>query len=148
MIRLFKFLSLPRSERRLFCEAIILLPLATLSIRTIAFRHIYSVLQHYWRPTPNCQDNTELIRLVKLSVSRAASLFQSLCLSRSIVTLLMLRRRGVPVVMFAGAKLKESLLLAHAWVHAGHDMVDGKCDETGFIALLRIGQDPPDRLNA
>ena len=64
-------------------------------------------------------DSADDIKLVNLSLSRAANLlpWKSLCLSRSIAAFIMLRRRGIPAVMFAGVKFAEdSSLLAHAWV--------------------------------
>src|SRR5712672_3441006 len=121
MGRLLKFWSLTRREKLFFCEAGILLLLSNLCVKTMAFRHIEGFLRARWndgtRGGCNCADDIEL---VTLSLSRAANPlpWKSLCLSRSIAAFIMLRRRGIPAVMFAGVKsIKDSSLLAHAWVH-------------------------------
>ena len=90
-------------------------------------------------------DRADDIKLVNLSLSRAANLlpWKSLCLSRSIAAFIMLRRRGIPAVMFAGVKFSEdSSLLAHAWVHTGRGVIDGNSENSAFTPLVRIGQEP------
>ena len=123
MGRLLKFWSLTRREKQFFCEAGILLLLSNLCVKTIAFRHIDSFLRARWNDcTRGAFDRADDIKLVNLSLSRAANLlpWKSLCLSRSIAAFIMLRRRGIPAVMFAGVKFSEdSSLLAHAWVDTG-----------------------------
>jgi Transglutaminase-like superfamily len=145
MGRLLKFWSLSPRERRFFCEAGILLLLSNLCIRTIAFRHIYSFLHAHWNGrTRNDFDHND-IKLVNISLSRAANLlpWESLCLSRSIATFIMLRRRYIPAVMCAGVKFSgDSSLLAHAWVHTGHVLTDESSDNSAFTIVVRIGQEP------
>jgi hypothetical protein len=146
MGRLLKFWSLTPRERRFFYEAGVLLLLANLCIKTIAFRYIYSFLHAHWNGrTRNDFDRNDDIKLVNLSVSRAASLFpfESLCLSRSIATFIMLRRRDIPAVLFAGVKFSaDSSLLAHAWVNTGHMLTDERSDNCAFAVVVRIGQEP------
>lgn len=142
-----RFWRLPRYEKKLFWEALSLLLLSQLAVRTIAFRHIYSYLGDRWRHSSGNLDLTDDIRLVKLALSRAARClpWESLCLSRSIAAFIMLRRRGIPAVMFAGVKLKESSLIAHAWVRAGHELTDLSPDDAVFTTVLTIGQEPLDQ---
>jgi Transglutaminase-like superfamily len=143
-----KFWSLTRREKQLFCEAFSLLLLSHLSVKMIAFRHIYSFLGAHWNDHPTgTLERADDIRLVNLSLSRAASPlpWKSLCLSRSIAAFIMLRRRGVPAVIFAGVKFEDSSLLAHAWVHAGRGVPDRKPEKAAFTALMTIGQEPVDR---
>jgi Transglutaminase-like superfamily len=145
---LLKFCSLPRREKQFLCEATILLLLANLCVRMIAFRHIDGFLRSHWNDgTQGATNHACDIELVKLSLSRAANLlpWQSLCLSRSIAAYIMLRRRDIPAVMFAGVKSREDLsLLAHAWVQTAGGVIDGN-PEAVFTPLLRIGQEPVDR---
>jgi hypothetical protein len=145
---LLKFCSLPRREKQFLCEAAFLLLLGNLCVRMIAFRHIDGFLRSHWndRTQGGANDACE-IELIKLSLSRAANLlpWQSLCLSRSIAAYIMLRRRDIPAVMFAGVKSREDLsLLAHAWVQTAAGVIDGNA-EAAFTPLLKIGQDPVDR---
>lgn len=147
-----KFWSLTGREKLLFFEACILLLLSNLSVKTFAFRHIESYLRAHWndhsRNVDRPDDIKNDIKLIDLSLSRAANALplNSLCLSQSIAKLIMLRRRGVPAVLFAGVKfLEDSSLWAHAWVRAGDDVTDRNSDGSDndeFTVLVKIGQEP------
>lgn len=147
MSHLIKFWSISRQERRLFCEALSWLLLSQLSVKLIAFRHIYRLLRAPWKnDSLSTLDLTNEIRLVTLSLSRAARglPWKSLCLSRSIAAFIMFRRRGIPAVVLAGVKFEGSSLLAHAWVHAGHGVPSGEAEAAPFTVVMRIGQETPD----
>ena len=142
MNRLHKFWSLPRREKRAFCEAVILVVLSNFFMRAIAFRYIERFLRSRWaeRVPPDHGDVNE-IRIVEISVARAARLlpWESLCLSRSIAAFIMLRRRGIPAVLYAGVKILEnSSLSAHAWVRTGR-AVEGNSEGSAFTVVMRIG---------
>lgn len=146
-----KFWYLTRREKLFFFEAFILLQLSNLSIKTFAFRHIESCLRTRWLDRSRDVDRPDNIKtdinLINSSLSRAASVFhlKSLCLSQSIAKLIMLRRRGVPAVLFAGVKiLEDSSLAAHAWVHAGDCLMDrDACSaNTEFTVVMKIGRVP------
>src|ERR1700758_2727806 len=95
-----KFWSLTGREKLFLFEACALLLLAKLSVKTFAFRHIESYLRVHWndrrRDVDRPDDINDDIKLVNLSLLRAANVlpWKSLCLSRSIAGLIMLRRRG------------------------------------------------------
>ena len=149
-----KFWSLTRREKLFLFEACILLLLSTLSIKTIAFRRIDRYLRAHWNDhTSDAIDRPDDIKsdvkLVGLSLSRAANVlpWKSLCLSRSIAGLIMLRRRGIPAVLLAGVKsLEDSSLHAHAWVRTGDAVMDWSSDrnpdDSAFTVLVRIGHEP------
>ena len=143
MGHLSKFWSLARREKQLICEAFTLLLLSQLSVKIIPFRHIYSFLnaQRDSHPPGTLAHDSD-IGLVYLSLSRAANRlpWKSSCLSQSIVAFIMLRRRGVPAVMVAGVKFEDASFLAHAWIHNGNEMTDGKSENATYTALMRIGQ--------
>jgi hypothetical protein len=151
MGQLRKFWSLTGREKLFFFEACILLLLSTLSVKTFAFRHIESYLRTHWidhsRDVDRPDDVKNDIKLIDLSVSRAANglPLNSLCLSQSIAKLIMLRRRGVPAILFAGVKfLEDSSLVAHAWVRAGDCLMDRNSnwsENAEFTVLVRIGQE-------
>ena len=142
MGRLLKFWSLPAREKYCFCEASILLALSNLSIKTIPFRQIYHFLRTNWNtPTKVTLGSAENVKLVAVSLARAANLlpWKSQCLSQSIAAFVMLRRRGIPAVMFVGVKsLEDSSLHAHAWVHTGHAVTDEKSENSTFTALVSV----------
>jgi Transglutaminase-like superfamily len=147
MNRLNKLWSVSRREKQLFCEAFFLLLLSQLSIKVIPFRHIYSFLCAHWNGIPaGSSDQAQDIRLVTLSLSRAANQlpWRSLCLSRSIAAFIMLRRRRIAAVMFAGVKPDDSSLHAHAWVQAGTTVIDANAEKSTFIPLMSIGPESAD----
>jgi hypothetical protein len=98
---------------------------------------------HWNGGTQNEFDRNDDIKLINLSISRAANIlpWQSLCLSCSIAAFIMLRRRDIPAVVFAGVKFSDDLLVAHAWVHTGHAVTDGSSDNSAFPVVVRIGQE-------
>jgi Transglutaminase-like superfamily len=148
-----KFWSLIGREKLFLFEACILLLLSNLSVKTLAFRHIESYLRVQWndrsRDVDRPDDIKSDIKLVNLSLLRAANVlpWKSLCLSRSIAGLIMLRRRGIPAVLLSGVKsLEDSSLHAHAWVRTGNGVMDwnldGDSDNSEFTVLVRIGHEP------
>jgi len=149
MGRASRFWYLTRREKIFFLESCILLVVANVSVKVIAFRHINRFL-HHWSdrlqkgvPSDDMRSDMELI---DLSLSRAANVLpgKNLCLSRSITKLIMLHRRSIPAVLFAGVKcLEDSSLTAHAWVRAGDCVMAGNLDPSEnaeFTVLVRVGQ--------
>ncbi len=143
MGRLAKFWFLTRSEKKILCEAIILLLLSNASVKAIAFRHIDRFLCSRWNDgIKGGIDQEREIRLVQRSISRAANVlpWKSLCLSRSIAEFIMLRRRGIPAVMFTGVRFSDhSSLEAHAWVDTGLGVNDKNSEQSSFTTVIRIG---------
>jgi Transglutaminase-like superfamily len=142
MGRLHKLWSLSRREKGLLCEAGILFLAAKVSVHTMPFRKIERYLRAHWGGhVADICDRHEDIRLIRLSLSRAGSLFRwkAPCLSRSIAEFIMLRRRRIPAVMYMGVKVIEnSALSAHAWVEASAAGADRDC--AGYANVLAIGQ--------
>ena len=151
MGRFHKFWMLPRREKLFLCEACILLLLANLSVKIFAFGRIERHLRAHCNNdrilgiSASAYDVKHGIKLVDLSVARAAVVlpFKSLCLSRSIATFTMLRRRGFPAVLFAGVRVcADSSLIAHAWVEPGCGMMERNSEKSAFTTLVRIGLEP------
>ena len=140
MDRLTRFWSLSRREKQLFFEATLWLSLSNTCVNAIAFKHVYRFLSSQWNEAFHVVGAEEEIRLIQRSISRAANVlpFKSLCLSRSIAEFVMLRRRGIPAVMFAGLRISgQSFLEAHAWIDVGQ--CDKSSENSAFSALIRIG---------
>ena len=58
----------------------------------------------------------------------------------------MLRRRGIPAVLFAGVRFSgHSSLDAHAWVDTGLGVNDKSSENSGFATVIRIGTGAVDR---
>jgi hypothetical protein len=149
MARLRKFWSLTRREKELLCEATIFLFLSNASVKVIGFRHIDRFLRTRWNDAiQGGIDRDQEIRVVRRSISRAANIlpWKSLCLSRSIAEFTMLRRRGIPAAMFAGARLSgQSSLEAHAWVDTGLGVNGTGSENSNFTTVITIGTEAIDR---
>src|SRR5262245_49526366 len=144
MSGLSKFWSLNLSEKKLLFEAFILLFISHLSVKTVAFRHIYSFLRGHWNnPPQQLSQRPDCIRAIHRSLSRVEnrSPWTSLCLSRSSAAFIMLSRRGIPAVIVAGVRFEEPLLRAHAWVHAGLG-AEKASENEAFTTIMRIGKAP------
>jgi hypothetical protein len=143
MSRLAKFWSLTRQEKEFFFEASILLSVSNFCVRATTFRRIDRFLRTRGsNGIQGCIDREQEIRLVQRSIARAANAlpWKSLCLSRSIAEFIMLRRRGIPAVFFAGAKFSgHSSLDAHAWVDPDLRVNNKKSESSGFTTVIRIG---------
>jgi hypothetical protein len=149
MHRLAKFWSLTRREKELLCEASILLSLCNIWVKAIPFRHIEKLLRTRWNHhTQGTIDYEQESKLVHGSVSRAANVlpWKSRCLPRSIAEFIMLRRRGIPAVIFAGVRFSgDTALDAHAWVRIGLEVNDKSTENSGFVTVIRIGSLASDR---
>src|SRR5262245_55548101 len=143
MGRLRKFWFLTRREKKFLCEAGILLFLSNACVKAIAFRHIDRFLRIRWND--NIQrgiDHKQEIRLVQRSILRATNVlpWTSRCLSQSIAQFIMLRRRGISAILFAGVKFSgHSSLNAHAWVETGLAANDTSSENSDFAPVIRIG---------
>jgi hypothetical protein len=143
-----KFWSLSRREKRFLFEAVVLVLLSTACVKTMAFRRIERFLRTHWRDGIRGDiDREEEIRLVRHSLLRAGNAvpWKNRCLSRSIAEFIMLRRRGIPAVMCAGARFSgHSTLDAHAWVETALE-TEKSSDTFGFATVIRIGTRVVDR---
>lgn len=150
MGRFHKFWMLPRRDKLCLWEACILLLLANLSVKLFAFRRIERHLRAHCKNDRLLKSSASAydkdgIKLVDLSVARAALVlpFKFLCLSRSIATFIMLRRRGFPAVLFTGVRVcADSSLIAHAWVEPDCGMMERDSENFAFTTLVRIGPEP------
>jgi len=149
MVRLRKFWSITRHEKELLCEASILLFLSNASVKVFAFRHIERLLRTHWNDGIRRDiDHEQAIRLVQHSISRATNVlpWKSRCLSQSIAQFIMLRRRGIPAILFAGARFSGHFSLdAHAWVDTSPGANDRSSDNSDFATVIKIGTADVDR---
>jgi hypothetical protein len=147
MGRLRKFWALSRLESETLFEAGFFLLLSNFCIKTMPWRHIDRFLRAGWKDAAKGNVvRSDDIKLVRRSISRAANLLpcKSLCLSQSIAEFIMLRRRGIPAVMFAGvSSSNDSSLYAHAWVETALEANDRSSTNSIFTTLVRIGQLDP-----
>lgn len=124
-------------------EAAVLLFICNILIKFVQFKHVHRFLGRHWggNTVPDPSDVTRA-RLIRLSVWRAARVLplKSLCLSRSMATFIMLRRRDIPALLVAGVKLEGSALVAHAWVQVSGEPINERAENVTYTTLMKIGQ--------
>jgi hypothetical protein len=117
-------------------------------VKTIPFRYIDRFLRRLNDDIQSGVDDEQESTLVQRSISRATNVlpWNIPCLSRSIAEFIMLRRRGIPAVIFAGVRLSGlSSLDAHAWVETGLGGDEKRSENSSFAAVIRIGTEAVDR---
>ena len=126
-----KFGRLSWQDRLLLLEAILWLAMGGLAIAGLPFRHIGFLAAHpIRRPQPPHQARLTKLRRVRWAVVTAAKRvpWHALCFQQGLAAHLMLRRRGVPSVLYYGAAPDDrSGLSMHVWVRDGDvDVVGGE----------------------
>jgi hypothetical protein len=147
MNRLAKLRAISKIENLFLCEAAVLLLLSGAFLKTVPFKYLDRFLRNRLLSNAKCVGNQESqIKLVQRSISRASKILpcSSLCLSRAIAEFIMLRRRGIPAVLFAGARFSgPSSLDAHAWIKT--NLNNTSAENRDFVAVIKIGNEAFDR---
>jgi hypothetical protein len=126
-----KFWRLSWQDRLLLLEAVFCLAGAGVAIALLPFRYI-GVLAAFplcW-PTPPEQARLITVRRVRWAIITTAGRvpWRCLCFQRGLAAQFMLRRRGVPSVLYYGAAQDtQNGLFAHVWVRDGNiDVLGGE----------------------
>jgi Transglutaminase-like superfamily len=133
--RFWKFWRLSWQDRLLLIEAIFCLAIARLAIALLPFRYIgvLAALPLCW-PTPPEQARLIMVRRVRWAIITTA--WRALCFQRGLAAQFMLRRRGVPSVLYYGAAQdSQNGLFAHVWVRDGNIDVVGAEISSRFAVL-------------
>jgi hypothetical protein len=139
-----RFLRASRQERRLLLEALVLLPVTSIALRVVGFRHWQSFLA---RRTPHAgprqggtKQTLDLASLAVTSVTKASrfSPWPANCLQQSLTLGWLLRRRGIDSQLRIGVRKQGGRFEAHAWVeHEGVVLYDPGGNNGGFVPFER-----------
>ncbi len=117
-----KFLALPRVERWLLVQAMVTLPLVTLTLRTIGLRRCYRTLERL-APLAGCDVLTgaSACQLAMrtgwlVRVASTYGLVQGNCLAQSLTIWWLLCRQRIPAELRIGVRKQQGRLEAHAWM--------------------------------
>ena len=124
-------------ERRLLCQALVLLPSLALALKVAGFRRLHALLGN-WPLRAALQDSSPdraraqmVARWVDVAGRRG--LFQPNCLHRSLALWWLLRRRGLEGELRIGVR-KEAQMEAHAWVeYAGEVLNDAEAVRQDYV---------------
>jgi hypothetical protein len=128
------------SERRLICEAALMLALARLIVLTVPFRFIAPRLQH---APAGASCDQKLLLAVRQAVTIAARNvpWNAVCLPQALAAKAMLTRRGCGSTFHLGATFDNNgKLIAHAWLVAGGQVVVGAAGIPGMSSLAHLGR--------
>jgi hypothetical protein len=134
-----RFFRLVPNERLLLIDALLWLTLARMAIIVLPFRHIGRLASRPVRGRkPSKQSRTAPSRRIRWAVVACARRvpWRAMCFEQGLAAHLMLRRRGVPSVLYYGAAPDHFKgLSAHVWVRDGEVDVVG-CEVASRFALL------------
>ena len=144
-----KLLQLPMRDRILLAEAVTDMGIAALAVAVLPFRTLAAAASRTpHAPFSGGQEIPTLVGGVRWAVEAAARRvpWRAKCFEQGLTAQHMLRRRGVPSVLYYGAAPKGSAdMAAHVWVRAGDIDVVG-CEIASQFALLAKFPDHGDEL--
>jgi len=128
MIPVEKFFRLPPHDRLLLVEATLCLAIAALAIAGLPFRQVGRLAARpVRRSEPAPQERLRDVKRIRWAIVVAARRvpWRALCFQQGLAAQFMLRRRGVPSVLYYGVAPQRNGLSAHVWVRDGEVNVIG-----------------------
>jgi hypothetical protein len=133
--------ALHRHEQQLLLAAWVLLPCFGLALRMLGLARIHTwiVRGPVVASAPDASRQADCVgALVNMAARRLP--IAAKCLTRSLLLLWLLRRRGIESQLQIGVSLEQGTLSAHAWVEHGGEPVNGAKDSIDqFAAVFEIG---------
>lgn len=143
-----KFWQLSWPDRLLLVEAVLFLAIAGLAIAVLPFRRIGLLAgRPIRRPELPRAVRLNKVRHIRWAVASSAVRvpWRALCFQQGLAAQLMLRRRGIPAVLYYGANQDDqSGLYAHVWVRDGDVDVIGGEIANKFAILATFPPQNPD----
>ena len=145
-----RFFRFSWQDRLLLLEAILWLVIAGLAIAVLPFRRIGLLAARpiRTREVPS-QERLDKVRRIRWAIiSTAARVpWRALCFQQGVAAQLMLRRRGIPSVLYYGAAQDDrNGLYAHVWVRDGDVDVIGSEIAHRFATLAAFPPQNPEAL--
>ena len=135
--KLSRFLALSLPERRVLLQAMLLLPLFWAGLRVLGLSRLHSWATHAPRAAGAPRPDVEPVTIGALINSAGNHVpFPSTCLTRSLLLIWLLHRRGVRSELRIGVRTIDGRLDAHAWVeYAGRPLNDAQDVAERFAAF-------------
>jgi hypothetical protein len=129
-------------------EAILWLAVAGIAIAVLPFRHVgLLAARPIHRPKLPRQARLSKVQRIRWAIiaTSARAPWRALCFQQGLAAQLMLRRRGIPSVLYYGAAQDdESGLYAHVWVRDGDVDVIGAENAYRFAVLATFPPQNPE----
>jgi hypothetical protein len=123
-----KWLRMDYQRKLMFTEAFLNTGIARFQVLTRPFKQIAKYLGVIGEPDTEPATDPVLIRKVAWAIRTAARFtpWKSNCLAQGLAAWWMLKRRGLPSVLYFGvAKDENNKMIAHAWLRSGDFYVCG-----------------------
>jgi len=124
-----KFIRLPLRDVLLLLEAALWTMIFGIAVAVLPFRHLGLIASCPVRgPKPKDQARVIMVRRIRWAIVTVARQVPwcAWCFQQGLAAQLMLRRRGIPSVLYYGAGSDDSGLSAHVWVRDGDvDVIGG-----------------------
>jgi hypothetical protein len=112
-----RFRALGFADQRTLLLSGVCLPLVWLGLRVLGLAHLRALLQRFYVPTSTSPELPDIRKLGALVNTAARHVpFPATCLTRSLLLIWLLNRRGVSSDLRIGVRLTHGALEAHAWV--------------------------------
>jgi hypothetical protein len=131
-----KYIALDRSHQKILNEACFQLARMRLALSLFSFKKLVYDLRFHSAELPPValeEDQLKIAQLIGWAILAAAANlpWKSSCLVQAMVAQRMLKRRGIPGVLYLGAGLgsgepARERLSAHAWVKSGAEFITGE----------------------
>jgi hypothetical protein len=145
-----RFWRLSWQDRFLLLEAILSLAIAGFAIAVLPFRHVGFLAAHpIRRPKLPRRARANKVQRIRWAIITTAARvpWRALCFQQGLAAQFMLRRRGIPSVLYYGAAQDErSGLYAHVWVRDGDVDVIGGENAYRFAVLAKFPPQNPEIL--
>ena len=127
--RLTRFRALSHADQRMLLKAAACLPLTWLGLRVMGLARLQARLQRAFVPTAAPLRLPDIQKLGELVNAAAGHIpFPATCLTRSLLLVWLLNRRGVKSDLRIGVRLTQGALEAHAWVECDGIPVNDRLD--------------------
>ena len=134
------------SDRRLVIEAALGLAIARIAIIGLPLRRLgWLASRPVRRPEPPPPARADTIRRTRWAIGACAGRvpWRALCFEQGLAAQFLLRRRGIPAVLYVGAALDDQGgVAAHVWVRDGAVDVVGGETSGRFRLLTSFPQEP------
>jgi hypothetical protein len=128
------------SERTIFVQAMVLLPLASVALRLWRFQLIYkslkeaTSLQEDKAQEESLPEAQRTARMVDAAAHRVP--YDATCLRRSLVLWWLLRRHGIDSRLRIGVRREKEGIVAHAWVECQECVLNDLADISQYYEPL------------
>lgn len=145
--------ALSPAQRRLFVEAAVWLGLLRIATLTLPYRRVAALLRLTQSAASDGSDGVAApqagmtgvtgvtgVTGWALAAAAARTPWHSPCLVQSLAGYVILRRRGVPSVVYLGvAKDPAGEFMAHSWLRCGEVIVTGRGGHQRYAAIAAYG---------